>query len=404
MSRPDEDLPEQSDLSATQQCVMCGMCVPHCPTYALSGNEADGPRGRIALMLGMHQGRLELDEAVIEHLDGCLSCRACERICPSKVPYGALIDAGRARITQVSPPRPRWMRDLRDHLLLRPMRLRLLGGLIRLTQMLRLDRLPLPARLARMRRLAPPLAPALEPEALYPAQGTARGRVGLFLGCMGSIFESANLRAAIRVLNAWDYDVRIPDEQGCCGAMHQHGGEPERGQAMAKAVEARFGAETLDAVVGVSSGCMAQLKEHTGLPVFELNDFLLSHLPDPLPAMQPMSRRVAVHLPCTQRNVLRTDNTALHLLRLIPGLEVTDLPGNERCCGAAGTHMLTHPEQADALLEPKLAAFEAMGADQLVSTNIGCAMHLGAGLRETDHLAEVIHPVRLLAEALKRRA
>lgn len=394
----------EPDLSATQQCVMCGMCVPHCPTYALSGNEADGPRGRIALMLGMHQGRLEPDEAVIEHLDGCLSCRACERICPSTVPYGALIDAGRARIAQVSPARQRWMRRLRDHLLLRAMRLRLLGGLIRLNQMLRLDRLPLPARLARMRRLVPPLAPALKPAALYPAQGTARGQVGLFLGCMGSIFESANLRAAIEVLNAWGYDVRIPDEQGCCGAMHQHGGEPERGQAMAKAVEARFDVETLDAVVGVSSGCMAQLKEHTGLPVFELSDFLLRHLPDPLPAMQPLSRRVAVHLPCTQRNVLRTDNTALHLLRLIPRLEVTELPGNDRCCGAAGTHMLTHPEQADALREPKLEAFQAMGADLMVSTNIGCAMHLGAGLRETDRSAEVIHPVRLLAEALKRQA
>ncbi len=396
------DSPPELDLGATEQCVMCGMCVPQCPTYALSQNEADGPRGRIALMLAMHQGRLEPDEATIAHLEGCLSCRACERICPSQVPYGKLIDAARARLAEDHPPGGRPLAWLRDGLLLRPARLRLFGRLVRWVQRLRLDRLPMPHRLARLSRLAPPLAPALRPQAQYPAEGTPRGRVGLFLGCMGPVFEPENLRAAIRVLNAWGFEVHIPENLGCCGAMHQHGGDPLRGKAMAGQVEAAFAPLALDAVVGPSSGCMAQLDEHTGLPAFELSDFLLRHLPGPLPAMQPLARRVAVHLPCTQRNVLRSEDAAMRLLRLIPGLEVIELPGNERCCGAAGTHMLTHPAQADALRAPKIEAFRAVGAEQLVSTNIGCAMHLGAGLRETDRKAEVIHPVRLLAEALAR--
>ena len=138
------------------------------------------------------------------------------------------------------------------------------------------------------------------------------------------------------------------------------------------------------------------------MKAFELSDFLLRHLPDPLPTMRPLPRRVALHLPCTQRNVLKTPHSARALLRLIPNLEVVELPGNERCCGAAGTHMLTHPEQADALRAPKIEAFATLHAAQMVSTNIGCAMHLGAGLRETDVKAEVIHPVRLLAEALAK--
>jgi len=391
----------QPDLSATQQCVMCGMCVPHCPTYALSRNEADGPRGRISLMLGIHQGRLEADEKVIEHLDGCLSCRACERICPSKVPYGALIDAGRAHILATSPERGAGMRRLRDALLLRPARLRLVGLAARLIQALRLDRLPMPGRLKRLALLAPPLAPALRAGDHYPATGIRRGAVGLFLGCMGPVFEAENLRAAIRVLNAWGYDVHVPPAQGCCGAMHQHGGAPDKGTSMARQAMQAFAGRTLDAVVGVSSGCMAQLTEHGGAAAFELTDFLIRHLPDPMPALNPLPRKVAVHLPCTQRNVLRTGDTAVDLLKLIPELGVIELPGNDRCCGAAGTHMLTHPEQADALRAPKIEAFQALGADQLASTNIGCAMHLGAGLREDDRKAEVIHPVRLLAEALR---
>ena len=399
---PSTEQPPSSahDLSATQHCVMCGMCVPHCPTYALTRNEADGPRGRIALMLAMHQDRLEPDAETIAHLEGCLSCRACERICPSKVPYGQLIDAARERFAVDHPARGRPVAWLRDGLLLHPGRLRLFGWLLRAIQGLRLDRLPMPQRLARLTRLAPPLAPSLRPQAEYPAQGTPRGRVGLFLGCMGPVFEPENLRAATRVLNAWGFDVLIPRHQGCCGAMHQHGGDPERGEAMAGAVQAVFQPLALDAVVGVSSGCMAQLKEHTGLPVFELSDFLVRHAPATLPAMRVLERRVAVHLPCTQRNVLRNEDSALRLLRLVPGLEVEELPGNDRCCGAAGTHMLTHPEQADALRAPKIEAFHALQADQLVSTNIGCAMHLGAGLRETERTAEVIHPARLLAEAL----
>lgn len=390
-------------LSATQQCVMCGMCVPHCPTYALTQNEADGPRGRISLMLGMHQGRLDMDDEVIEHLDGCLSCRACERICPSKVPYGELIDAGRAHIALTTPKRHVWMQRLRNQLLLHPGRLRLLVALHRVIQRLRLDRLPMPRQLKRLVMLTPPLAPVLKTEGDYPAAGIKRGTVGLFLGCMGSALESENLRAAIRALNAWGYDVHIPTKQGCCGAMHQHGGEPARGIAMARAVGESFQNPPFDAVVGISSGCMAQLKEHSELRVFELSDFLLKHLPNPLPSFKPITRKVAVHLPCTQRNVLRTENTALQLLKLIPELEALELPGNDRCCGAAGTHMLTHSEQADALRAPKIEAFQSMQADQLVSTNIGCAMHLGAGLREDDRKAEVIHPVRLLAESLELR-
>jgi glycolate oxidase iron-sulfur subunit len=224
---------------------------------------------------------------------------------------------------------------------------------------------------------------------------------------MGSVFEAENLRAAISVLNAWGYEVRVPLKQGCCGAMHQHGGEPQRGQAMAANVAQVFQELGLDAVVGVSSGCIAQLKEHAGMKAgikaFELSDFLLRHPPAALPAMQPLERRVAVHLPCTQRNILRTGNTAMQLLRLIPGLEVIELAGNERCCGAAGTHMLTHPQQADALRAPKIEAFNTLDAAQMVSSNIGCAMHLGGGLRETEATAEVIHPVRLLAEALRAR-
>lgn len=412
-------------LEGADRCVKCGLCTPHCPTYALSREEAESPRGRIALMQGLAGGALAPGETALAHLDNCLECRACERVCPAGVPYGELLDATRHMLEQahVRPRRTRLLRSALLGLLTRPRGLRAVGGALRLYQRSGLQRLVRatgllkPLRLARLERRLPPLPARAGWESQYPAVDPARGRVALFTGCIGELADQPSLLAAVRVLNALGYTVDVPRQQACCGALHQHSGAAEGARDLARRNLEAF-AEA-DAVVFVASGCGAQLTEYGKLDwadeaegrtaerlagkVHEISDVLDGCDWSGL-ELQSLPARVAVHEPCTQRNVLRRPGTSERLLRRIPGVEVEALPGNERCCGAAGSHVLTHPDMADTLRRPKLEAVAALRPRWLATANIGCALHLAEGLRGDGAPVEVVHPVVLVECALAGRA
>ena len=181
------------DYSLFLDCVHCGLCTAACPTYLETGNENDGPRGRIYLMRGVVDGRVELTSRVRRHLDLCLDCRSCETACPSGVQYGRLIEP--FRVDMQKSERPGWFQRLVLYgLFPYPGRLRWALAPARLMQRLGLDRvldwtgLPglLPGPLGRMYRLLPRLGPrgGRLPE-VFPAEGRRRARVGLFSGCVG---------------------------------------------------------------------------------------------------------------------------------------------------------------------------------------------------------------------------
>lgn len=411
-------------LLGADRCVKCGLCTPHCPTYALERDEAESPRGRIALMQGLAAGMLAPGERLITHLDNCLGCRACERVCPAGVPYGELLDATRDHL-EAARSRSWPGRLLRAALfgaVARPRRLRALSRALRLYQRCGLQRLARGSgllkrlRLARLEARLPPLPGRAKWSARYPAPAKERGRVALFTGCISEVADQPTLHAAVRVLNALGYAVDVPQGQTCCGALHQHNGASAEALALARANLRAF-AEA-DAVVYVASGCGAQLAEYPLLGwassverevaatlagrVHEISDFL-HHCDWSEVSLAPLPAPVAVHVPCTQRNVLRQPDSAERLLRRIPELDIRPLPGNERCCGAAGSHVLSHPEMADALRRPKLDALLAARPRYLATTNIGCALHLADGLRGAGAPVEVVHPVVLIERQLTGR-
>ncbi|MCL7744648.1 (Fe-S)-binding protein [Guyparkeria hydrothermalis] len=383
-------------------CVMCGICVPHCPTFSLSGNEADGPRGRISLMLGISQGDLLPDADVRRHLDTCLTCRACETVCPSGVQYGRLIDNGRARLAQAqtSAAQPRALarhwRLLRDQLLTRRRRMGAASGLYRAATRLGLGGL--------VRRLTGPLGRALPRHPATPSSQPGstdtptRGTVGLFVGCTGSAMNAPAGAAARQVMRAMGYRVVTPAAQACCGAMHAHGGEPAAAREL-RARNARvFSGAEVETIVVVGTACRAELgaleTEH-GIAVREITEWLLERASEEWPALGTLDQQVAVHTPCSQRNHLRAPGATRELLSRIPGLELVELDGNERCCGAAGLQALLYPDEAERLREPKLESIDRIQPDVVVSANVGCATHLAAGAD-----LEVRQPVELIAKAL----
>ena len=397
MHRPDAETALRRDLD---RCVKCGLCLPECPTYRLASDESESPRGRLALFEGLLDGHVGADSGALRrHIDSCLTCRRCERVCPSQVPYGRLIDAARERL-----PADGAQRLL--GLLQRP-RLQQLATAAARAMPLGVSR-PL-GRLHRMHRVAT----ALPRHGRPPAAGwhkastdPARGRVGLFAGCTGAAFQPAALHAAVLLTRRAGFDVFVPARASCCGALSAHAGDRATADRLATETRALFTPE-LDAVVSIASGCGIHLDayEPPALPGHrDVCRFLVEHGELAARDFEPLDARVALHVPCSVENVYHGADWARSLLQLVPGIRLQTIGETGQCCGAAGDHMLRDPLRAARLREPILNELKTLAsgpgaATILVSSNVGCALHLADGLQGQP--VGVMHPVELLAQQLK---
>jgi len=389
---------EKSIKSDLDRCVKCGMCLPECPTYRLETNENESPRGRLALIEGLTSGRLKADSALVGHLDNCLACRRCERVCPSQVPYGRLIDAARERL--FADRKPRLTDLMRNPALLRA------GVRIARTVPEALSR-PFGAlhRMHEIARALPVTAPAPPPGDYAPDTGQTRGHVGLFPGCIGNVQQSGALAAALRLLVHAGYRVSVPKTAVCCGALAQHAGDAAGARRLAATNQRAFGQE-LDAIVSLASGCGIHLDAYRpplAAPHLDIGRFLLEQAELRPNDFAPLPVSVGLHTACSVENVYRGSQWARALLDLIPELRVAAVGEPGQCCGAAGDYMLRRPQTAASLRAPVIEQTVCGEHPLLLTGNVGCAMHLAAGLREQGAQVEVLHPVELLARQLLGR-
>ena len=393
-------------LDDADQCVKCGLCLPHCPTYKLSLHEGDSPRGRIALMQGLAQGVIEPEGSTNAHLDGCLVCRACEPVCPAQVPYGRLIDHGRQGLWRAG-HRPGWLWKILAFFRRTPARIAWLTAFIRIARSVHattLARFVASGRVARAARFvervgAPPKI------GMYAISNPANS-VALFLGCIARPLDHSVLHASIRVLNAMRFNVDVSKGQGCCGAMDAHAGDVDTARKLARKNILAFGNEHAE-IISTASGCGVQLQDYPELAVEGAKDFSarvhdvmhfiqmnINHLPE----LQPLAGHAVVHAPCTLKNGMR-EGGALQVLQMIPGLQVEPLR-HQDCCGAAGSYLFEHVETADRLGTRLLDSLGTDIPDIFVTSNIGCALHLRRLAQERGLNMEILHPVELLARAL----
>ncbi|MGZ8630341.1 MAG: (Fe-S)-binding protein [Actinomycetota bacterium] len=390
------DHPADADLDA---CVACGLCLPHCPTYRLTGEESASPRGRITAMRAVADGEAEVDDMFAAFMDRCLVCRACEDVCPSHVPFGRMMEHAR---TEVEPHRDAGARAMRwlglDVVLPRPALIRLAAAFQPVARpfMPRLMRDLVPGRAAPFRRL---------PTTTDPPPGLeTRGTVALLSGCVQDRwFHDVNL-ATIRVLARTGWRVVVPPGQRCCGALQAHNGRLETARRLARRNARAFAA--FDHVVVNAAGCGAHMRtydelvEGTELPVSDVMAFLFDEGMDGAELGPMPGTRVAYHDAC---HALRAQGIHVQpraLLRAIPGLQVVEIPNGDRCCGAAGLYNVTEPGLARMLQREKTEAVGSTGAATIASANPGCTMQLRAGLRALGADAEVVHPVQLLDRSL----
>ncbi|HEC13978.1 MAG TPA: (Fe-S)-binding protein [Acidiferrobacteraceae bacterium] len=411
---------EQSLIDEADRCVQCGLCLPHCPTYNLSLSEAESPRGRIALIRAMASGALSISKSLNAHLSRCLGCRACEAVCPSEVNYGGLLDNGRAWMRQHPTGKIKndGLTSFLIHTFTKPNRLQFLGRWLARYQgsalqgMVRTSKILGHGKLRGLEEDLPSVPTQSPLQQDYPTPGLSRGTVGLFTGCASSLFGRDVIVAAIYVLNRCGYSVHIPQDQTCCGALHQHYGEPQIARRHCESNIAAFSKPGVDAIISLASGCGATLSEYGTLATqkgsaksfvnkhYDISDFL-NHISWPKGVQcAPLKETVAIHEPCTMRNVLRCEQAPYQLLKRIPELEIKPLEQNDQCCGAAGLYNVIHPQLAASLGAQKREHLSTSGATVLVTSNIGCAMQLGAVIRKTSLNIRVAHPIELVAQQL----
>jgi glycolate oxidase iron-sulfur subunit len=374
------------DVDELAACVSCGLCLPHCPTFRVTGEEGRSPRGRIAAMRAVEGGH-PAGDAFIEMMYTCVGCRACETACPSSVPFGRLMEGARQAVADRAVP---WWqrlayRSLEHHRLL--IALTAAGAVMQ-----RLHLLP-PAL---GRRLSLPWLP-LRQEPLEPTGHDA----WLFTGCVMDAWQRSVHHDAMSVLGAMGIGVALPGPGGdCCGAMHAHAGWHGRAVTVALRVMASMPGEA--PVLVDSAGCGAALKEYGHLVgteaarafsarVMDLQEWLAGRA-ERLPPPRRRRLRVAVQDPCHLRHAQRAE---IHVRTVLaPYADLVELADEGRCCGAGGAYSVLQPELAGAIRDDKLQAIAAAGTvDAVASANPGCGIWLAAAGVTTRHPIEIIRDV-----------
>jgi glycolate oxidase iron-sulfur subunit len=399
------------DVAAAQdrirKCVHCGFCNATCPTYLVTGDELDSPRGRIWLMKDMLANPAVVPSPrAVHHIDRCLSCLSCTTTCPSGVDYMHLVDAARAHIEQ-NHRRPLPDRVLRALLPAVLTRRGLFRALLRAGRLLRGLAPMLPARLAAMLAMVPEEVPApglAERRAPLPPVGARSGRVILHLGCVQPVLRPAIDDAALRLLARHGVEVVISRQSACCGALDHHLGREAAAAAHARAnIAAWESAGAVDAIIITASGCGTVIKDYAALfaddPAMaaraaavaalarDISEYLAS-LP-PLPSRIAPGLPVAWHSACSLQHGQQV-KTAPRQLLVAAGFDVRDPAEVHICCGSAGSYAILQPEMSAALKARKQAALAATGAHIVASSNIGCIGQIGGHGLQSVHMVELL--------------
>jgi glycolate dehydrogenase iron-sulfur subunit len=404
-------------------CVHCGFCTATCPTYLLTGDELDGPRGRIYLAKDMLEKDRPADPTTVKHLDRCLTCLACMTTCPSGVHYMHLVDHARQHIERT------YRRPLGDRAL-RSLLAFVLPHTSRFRFALRLAALAHPFRALLPRRLQSLMTAAEGPRsrAIDTANREPRGsssvsngvparssavikRVALLPGCVQPALRPHINEAAIRLLNRYGVEVIVAEGTGCCGALVHHLGREDAAGAQAKAdIDAwtrEIDSHGLDAIIVTASGCGTMLKDYGFIfrndpayaakaarvsslarDVTEVLAQVLSRVADRTPSRPEL--RVAYHSACSLQHAQKLHAVAPELLR-DAGFNVLDIPESHICCGSAGTYSLLQPEMSAQLRERKTRNIESVRPDVIATGNIGCITQIEQGTH-----VPIVHTVELL--------
>lgn len=406
------DILRKNIIKESDICVRCGLCLPHCPTYLVAEVEMESPRGRIIMAKALAEdpetGKLPTP-SMKTHLDNCLGCMACEAMCPAKVPYHDLMINTREMLYKDRPlPIPKFLTFFLNHLNSTVLLQRLykfyqkmgLGWFFKKTGLARL------LAIEKYQEFMPDNFAIANFKELYPAKDSlAKGNIAIFIGCVNQLCDAKTIFYAIDVCNALGYNVHIPKNQACCGAIHRHNGAPSIADAYLHKNSSVFASQHFDAIITLATGCHDSLlklnqsdEKLKNTPILDIHDFILNQPDDNLQLLDPLinsAKVLLIHTPCTLRNIMKkADLLEKVLLKL--GVQQYKHLQSSGCCGAAGLLMWNNPKLANALAAPLIQQILAEKPDYVISANIGCQLHLQRNLHELGSSTRVLHLLNLI--------
>jgi len=426
--------PRQQQLAvyeSIERCIRCAQCLPVCPTYSLSAMETESPRGRVALVKALLEGKLEATANLDRLLRICLDCRACQTACPNGVRVGEMVVSVRADLRNRGNGARFGRRVVQfvafDWMLKSPRNVEIAAALARVYQRMGLQDLvrgvgvlrglPVLDSLERFLPRLPDGALRRQLSKVSPAQGETRHRVGFFLGCvMSTVFADAS-RATVEVLARNGCEVVVPPEIRCCGAPLLTEGARDKAKKLAAANIELFLDAEVEAVVTDCAACGAELKRYRELfegdPSYaekaaefsakcvDITELLVQLVPINPPTGE-VRKVVTYHEPCHLVHAQGLSREPRELLRMIPGLQLVEMKRSDWCCGSAGAYTFTHRDYSLKLLQQKLSDAAATGAEAIVTGNPGCALQLRYGLEQSGKEIGVTFFTELLKESYDR--
>ena len=406
---------KQEIIDATDQCVMCGLCLPHCPTYTAAKNEAESPRGRIALVRALYEDKLYPSQILTSHLDNCLTCMNCQTVCPAKVNYEKIIDAGREITRDQHTLAYKFKQALLLFALTKPSARSLVKNMLRIYHGLKIDyfltkiAIKFPYAL-RIFKLVPKPKNTNSPKQVSSTI-TKNTRVILFNSCASDLFSDTVKVEAEHILQILNCEIVEVNQTPCCGALHQHTGHIKKAKALMQNFVESFANVDFDILISMATGCGAQLNHYPELlndavttklinKHMDINFFALQQLKKCKLEFKPLPKKVFIHKPCTQKNVTSDSRIVEQLLGKIPDIQLKLFQDELACCGAGGINTINQTKLADHLIGNKIAELKASNAAYLVTSNIGCALHFQAQLQDRDKTIIVCHPISLLVQQL----
>jgi glycolate oxidase iron-sulfur subunit len=401
------------------KCVHCGFCLTACPTYLVSGQELESPRGRISLMKATLESQIEPDEKTFQHWDRCIQCRACEPACPSGVNYGMLIESTKAGMKEVKSKSfsYRFIFNLIINLSISKWFINLNSTIFRIynnlkissiLHMLKTSRI-LPSKLYQLATMIPKVygSPLKSGQFLI---NNSKFKIALFRGCIMPGIHGDNMRNTVKLLNYLGFDVEVVDSEVCCGSISSHNGDLENTIKLAKHNIDLFLNDEFKYLLISSAGCGTRIKEYYHLfdenseywlkskslkdKTLDIYEFLYQNI-DQKPN-RVINKTVSYQPACHLLNTQKVIDAPIELIKMIPGIKFIELPSSNICCGAGGAYSITQPIWSKKVLDKKMNEFNSIKIDVMTVSNPGCFIQLQGGLKMLELHTEIMYVTDLL--------